>query len=62
MSTAANSLNRLPFHQADPGFRKFLIYSLILHVCLVLSIVASIYLHILGPNGVASAAPTAASM
>ena len=50
MSTAANSLNRLPFNQADPGFRKFLIYSLILHSCLVLSIFASIYFHFQGPE------------
>ena len=50
MSTAANSLNRLPFNQADPGFRKFLIYSLVLHSFLVLSIVVSIYFHFQGPQ------------
>lgn len=50
MSTAANPVNRLPFHQADPGFRKFLIYSLILHGFLVLSIVASIYFNFQGPQ------------
>ncbi len=50
MSTAANPVHRLPFHQADPGFRKFLIYSLILHGCLALSMVASIYFHFEGPQ------------
>jgi periplasmic protein TonB len=51
MSTAvANSVDRLPFDQHDPGFRKFLIYSLILHGFLVLSIVASIYFHLEGPE------------
>lgn len=51
MSTAvANPVDRLPFHQDDPAFRKFLIYSLVLHSFLVLSIVASIYFHFQGPE------------
>ncbi|MGC1483313.1 MAG: energy transducer TonB [Candidatus Acidiferrum sp.] len=59
MSTAvANSVNRLPFSQDDPGLRKFLIYSIVLHSCLALSIAASIYFHFQGPEwgGVGGAA------
>ncbi|MGB2589821.1 MAG: TonB C-terminal domain-containing protein [Candidatus Acidiferrum sp.] len=51
MSTAfANPVVRSPLSQTDPGFRKFLIYSLILHGCLVVWIIASIYFNFHGPE------------
>lgn len=51
MSTAvANSVDRNPFRQTDPGFRKFLIYSLVLHGALVVWIAISIYLNLHGPE------------
>jgi len=52
MNTAvANSVDRFPGTSAeDLGLRKFLIYSLILHVFLVLWIAVSIYFHLMGPE------------
>jgi protein TonB len=51
MSTAANSFIPLPPASAeDLGLKKFLIYSLILHVCLMLWIAVSIYFHLTGPE------------
>jgi TonB family protein len=50
-TTAANSID--PFRPAsgeDLGLRKFLVFSLILHVCLVLWIAVSIYFHLTGPE------------
>jgi len=51
MSTTANSIIPLPPISADDlGLRKFLVYSLILHVFLVLWIAVSIYFHLAGPE------------
>lgn len=51
MSTTANPLVPFPSTSADDsGLRKFLIYSLILHVFLVLWIAVSIYFHLTGPE------------
>ncbi|MGB7282628.1 MAG: TonB C-terminal domain-containing protein [Candidatus Acidiferrum sp.] len=52
MSTAANPVDRLPppLFQSGLGFRKFLVYSLILHTLLVVSIAASIYFQLTGPQ------------
>jgi TonB family protein len=51
MSTTANSVISLPPISADNlGLRKFLVYSLILHVFLVLWIAVSIYFHLAGPE------------
>jgi protein TonB len=50
-TTAANSIDPFPSASSDDsGLRKFLIYSLILHVCLVLWIAVSIYFHLTGPE------------
>lgn len=50
-TTAANSFLPLPPTPSDDlGLRKFLIYSLILHVFLVLWIAVSIYFHLAGPE------------
>jgi periplasmic protein TonB len=49
MSTAVvNPVGPRPFNQDDSDFRKFLVYSLILHAFLVVSIVADIYLNFPG--------------
>jgi protein TonB len=51
MSTTANPFLPLPPAPADDfGLRKFLIYSVILHVFLVLWIAVSIYFHLTGPE------------
>jgi hypothetical protein len=52
MTTAvANSVGRYPGTSAeDLGLRKFLVYSLIFHVFLVLWFVVSIYLQMHGPE------------
>jgi periplasmic protein TonB len=51
MGTTANSYLPLPPTQVDDlGLKKFLIYSLILHVFLVLWIAVSIYFHLTGPE------------
>ncbi|MHB8503013.1 MAG: energy transducer TonB [Candidatus Acidiferrales bacterium] len=51
MSTAvANSVDRLSLNHEDAGLRKFLIYSIVLHSLLALSIAASIYFHFQGPE------------
>jgi TonB family protein len=51
MSTTANTIIPLPPISADDlGLRKFLVYSLILHVFLVLWIAVSIYFHLTGPE------------
>jgi protein TonB len=51
MSTTANSFIPLrPTSADDLGLRKFLIYSLILHVFLFLWIAVSIYFHLTGPE------------
>ena len=51
MSTTANTIIPLPPISADDlGLRKFLVYSLILHVFLVLWIAVSIYFHLTGPG------------
>jgi periplasmic protein TonB len=50
-AAAANSVDRFPGTSAeDLGLRKFLVYSLILHVFLVLWIAVSIYFHLSGPE------------
>jgi periplasmic protein TonB len=48
MSTVANPLQRTVLSDEDLKLKKFLIYSLILHVFLVLCIIASIYLKLPG--------------
>lgn len=49
MSTAvANPAHALPYRQADPGLRKFLGYSLVLHGSLALFIAVSMYLQLRG--------------
>ncbi len=51
MSTTANSLIPLRTTSADDlGLRKFLIYSVILHIFLALWIAVSIYFHLTGPE------------
>jgi len=51
MSTTANPLLPLPATSADDlGLRKFLVFSLILHIFLVLWIAVSIYFHLTGPE------------
>jgi periplasmic protein TonB len=51
MSTTANSIIPLPPISADDlGLRKFLVYSLILHIFLALWIAVSIYFHLTGPE------------
>jgi periplasmic protein TonB len=51
MSTTANSFLPLPPPPADDlGLRKFLIYSLFLHIFLALWITVSIYFHLTGPE------------
>lgn len=50
-TTAANSIDPFPSTSAeDLGLRKFLVFSLILHVFLVLWIAVSIYFHLTGPE------------
>ncbi len=50
-NAAANSVDRFPGASAeDLGLRKFLVYSLILHIFLVLWIAVSIYLQMRGPE------------
>lgn len=47
-SAVANPARALPFRQADPGLRKFLGYSFILHFALALFIAVSMYLQLRG--------------
>jgi TonB family protein len=50
-TTVANSIDPFPSTSAeDLGLRKFLVFSLILHVFLVLWIAVSIYFHLTGPE------------